>query len=72
VSESSRAMIELVERGSWLALSEDERATFDAWVATATGRDLALLLRHCQRKWTRSKTSSSQTFAAIRDSGDDE
>jgi hypothetical protein len=66
VSETARAMLELVERG-WGELSDDEKQLFRDWCLHAHGEDLFLLLRHARRKWTRGTSSSSTTFAAIKE-----
>ena len=64
-------MLELAERG-WGELDEAERRVFDDWAHAATGADLYLLMRFGRRRWTRRRTSSSQTMQAIRDTKGDE
>ena len=70
MSESARAMLELLDRG-WAQLTADEQSVFNEWVLHAHGVDLYMLLRHARRKWTRGPSSVSQTLAAIKDMTDD-
>ena len=64
MSERAKAMVELVERGSWDDLDPAERALFDYWLSEiirrpdgtreehrATGADLFLLMRFALRRW---------------------
>lgn len=55
-------VIELAQR-SWVELDEDERAVFDNWLRTASGRDLYILVRHAMRP---RKTSSVKKMKAVK------
>ena len=63
MSESARAMLELLDRG-WVQLTPDERALFEDWAKSVQGVDVYTLLRFARRKWQRGASSSSQTLAA--------
>ncbi len=71
MSESARAMLELVDRG-WAGLTADEQQIFNDWMAHGYGVDLYLLLRHARRQWTRRTSTTSQTLAAIKETEGDE
>lgn len=66
MSETARAMLELVERG-WASLTPEEQAIFNDWMLHAHGVDLYLLLRHARRQWSRGQSSISQTLSAIQE-----
>lgn len=61
-------VIELCQQ-SWSELDEDEKAVFDKWLATATDRDLYLLVRYAMRG---KKTSSIKRMQAVRGDEHDE
>ncbi len=65
MSETARAMLELVVGRGWGDLAAEERALFEDWMLHAHGVDLYLLLRHAHRRWTRGASSSSQTLAEL-------
>lgn len=70
MSESARAILELVER-SWGELSADDRALLEDWLRGAKPADLFLLLSEARRRWRRPRKSSSQTMQAIREMAED-
>lgn len=61
-------IIELAQR-SWGDLDDDEKTVFDNWLATATGRDLYILVRHSMRP---RKSSSVKKMKAVRGSDDEQ
>lgn len=54
-------VIELAQR-PWSELTPDEQAVFGAWLKTAEGRDLYLLVRYAMRY---KKRSSQQALKAV-------
>ncbi len=70
MSESARAILELVER-SWGELSADDRALLEDWLRGAKPADLFLLLSEARRRWRRPRQSSSQTMQAIQEMAED-
>jgi len=64
VSAFERALIELVETGSWRDLGAADRAAFRLFLQDAREEDLFMLLHEARRRWRRPRLSSSQTLAA--------
>lgn len=64
MSAFERALLELVEAGSWEALGPADRAAFRLFLEDAREQDLFVLLHEARRRWRRPRLSSSQTLAA--------
>jgi len=72
VSEESRAIAELIERGSWAALTVEDRMRFTSWARRILARpwDLFIFLVYVHERWSRPRRSSSTTMHAIDDTAD--
>jgi hypothetical protein len=70
MGEHQRALIQLMDR-PWSELGEAERELFEAWCddnrGPHRGANLRLLLDYARARWARPRTSSSQTFEAIKE-----
>lgn len=67
MSETARAMLELVATKGWANLSREQQQLFNDWMLHGHGVDLYMLLRHARRVFSRGPPSSSATFDAMQE-----